>query len=245
MYQERTYRKGMWGSPFSSFSFSVEESDLSIAYTPSCPDQEKMVRFAWKKTIALREEVKRCPSPFLTTLKPMEPWEGITPFLKEMLDASQMAKVGPMASVAGAIAQEVGQSLKQAFFLQEVAVENGGDLFVDVSSPLLVKLVAPTNPLGDHVGIRLTGNEGPLGIATSSGKTGPSLSFGKADAVMVVCRDAALSDAYATSFANKVEKEDDVAVVAEEIREQKEIVSSIILMGKKIAFTGTLEVVRV
>ncbi|MGQ9473462.1 MAG: hypothetical protein ACUVRN_05370, partial [Candidatus Caldatribacteriaceae bacterium] len=48
------------------------------------------------------------------------------------------------------------------------------------------------------------------GVATSSGKVGPSLSFGKADAVVVVSPSSALSDAWATSLANRVRKREDV-----------------------------------
>jgi ApbE superfamily uncharacterized protein (UPF0280 family) len=241
MYQPRTYRAGMLDRRFASFDFSVEESDLDIGYTPVTREKEELLHAAWREVVSLREEIKGCGGVFLSSLVPLS-METTSGCVRKMLDASKRASVGPMAAVAGAIAEEVGTALQTQYALEEIVVENGGDLFLSLRTPLIVKLVAPANPLDGKVAIRLP--KGIWGVATSSGKTGPSLSFGKADAVMIVSSDAALSDAYATAFANKVGGEKDVSSVAEEIGTHQDIVGSVILSGERLAFAGDLEVVR-
>ena len=50
----------------------------------------------------------------------------------------------------------------------------------------------------------------PLGIGTSSGTVGPSLSFGRADAACVLADTGALADAAATAVANRVRAPRDI-----------------------------------
>ena len=116
------------------------------------------------------------------------------PLLRTMLSAARLAGVGPMASVAGAIAQAVGAALKP--HSSSIIVENGGDCYLDMDEETTVGIYAgPRSPFSGKIGIRLTADVFPLGICTSSGTVGHSLSFGKADAVTVTARDAALADA--------------------------------------------------
>lgn len=94
-----------------------------------------------------------------------------------------------MSAVAGAFARETGRMLRREFGVGEVVVENGGDIYADVHRPLDVALFAGESPLSERVGLHIPGGAFPLGICTSSGTVGPSLSFGRADAVMIVCCD--------------------------------------------------------
>ena len=96
------------------------------------------------------------------------------------------AGVGPMAAVAGAISEFVERTVK---FFVEVIVENGGDIFIQVKATGLQAYMREFS-LSQKIG--LTGRGYPMGICTSSGKIGHSLSFGKADAVVILSRDTAL-----------------------------------------------------
>lgn len=100
--------------------------------------------------------------------------------------------------------------LRREYGVGEVVVENGGDIYADVRRPLDVALFAGTSPLSERVGLHLPAGTHPLGICTSSGTVGPSLSFGRADAVMIVCRDVLLADSFATAYANRIRSEADV-----------------------------------
>ncbi len=252
MYQSRTYRKEMGLSRFTSVTFAVGESDLWIGYTPHTADGNALAAEGARLLRRLRNEILTYPDPsFLRSFVPLEERRGpdkgagtatISPFLAGMLHASELSNTGPMASVAGAIAQAIGSSLKKRFSLEEIVVENGGDLYIDILKPLSVTLFAGSNGLSGKVSIVVEPEHCPLGVCTSSAKVGHSHSFGAADAVMVACSDAALADAYATAFCNIVRKESDVQRVTQMMNEKEEILSALVLLDTKLALCGQLEV---
>ncbi|MFA6845018.1 MAG: UPF0280 family protein [Sphaerochaetaceae bacterium] len=244
MFQERTYRRGMLGEKFGTFSFSIQESDLFVGYTPKTREMDLVMKEARRKTMQLRNQILNYPDRrFLSSFIPLDnPIPSGHSLINTMILASGEAKVGPMASVAGAIAQEVGVHLKRKCGLQEIVIENGGDLYLDVKEPILVKLLAPGSGFSGHVAIRIKAEDCPLGVCTSSGKTGPSFSFGRADAVMVACHDSALSDAYATAFCNQVTDETQVDVVIKRISHKEKIISALVVCNERLALYGRLEV---
>ena len=145
-----------------------------------------------------------------------------------------------MSAVAGAFARETGRMLRREFGVGEVVVENGGDIYADVHRPLDVALFAGESPLSERVGLHIPGGAFPLGICTSSGTVGPSLSFGRADAVMIVCRDVLLADSYATAWANRVRTEEDTGSVVERACRVPEILGAMAVKGERLA-GGTFE----
>ena len=121
-----------------------------------------------------------------------------------MAMAGEKAGVGPMAAVAGAFSEEIGKTLLRTFPINELVVENGGDIFLKLEKPLVLSVYAGTSVLSEKIGIEIPAQETPLGVCTSAGTVGPSHSFGKADAVMVACKNTAVADAFATALANQV-----------------------------------------
>ena len=113
-----------------------------------------------------------------------------------------------MAAVAGAIAEAVGEALLPAS--PELIIENGGDIFLASSRPRRVGLYAGRSPFSGRLGLRIDPTLTPLGICTSSGTVGHALSFGEADAVVVLSPDAALADAVATAAGNLVKSKDHI-----------------------------------
>jgi len=137
---------------------------------------------------------------FLYTFNPAPiPNEPIV--AKLMALAAQKANVGPMAAVAGVIA-ELAVVDMQKVGCKVAVVENGGDIFAVSNRPIDVALAAGNEPLSKRFGFRLT--EFPIGLATSSGKFSHAFSFGDAEAVTVFCKDAGLADAAATAVGNMV-----------------------------------------
>ncbi|NCC63126.1 MAG: UPF0280 family protein [Spirochaetia bacterium] len=242
MFQNRTYRYSMGSCRFSSFSLAIAESDVWIGFQGDAEcdairkETASFIRRLRSQILAYEDKA------FLSSLVPLSPKKDVSEFLRGMFDAGKKAQVGPMASVAGSVAQEVGRHLKQVFSLSEIVVENGGDLYIDVLKPLSVKLFAPTSRFSGNISLIVDPQFCPLGLCTSSATFGHSMSFGKADAVMVACSDAALSDAYATAFCNKVQKKEDVQRVCEELVSKSEVLSSIIVLDDTLAVGGRLEV---
>ena len=144
-----------------------------------------------------------------------------------------------MAGVAGAIAMDIGKAVKGEFNTKETVIENGGDIYLDIKKPLDILIYAGGSPLSGRIAIRVHPEHSPLGVCTSSGTIGHSLSFGKADAVVIACKNACLADAYATKFANLVRYERDIKPVLKMIKKNTDIIGGLIILDKKIGVTLT------
>ena len=160
---------------------------------------------------------------------------------RAMSAAADTSGIGPMSAVAGAVARKVGETLKAEFEVQEVIVENGGDIYADMIEDIDISVFAGYSPLSEKVGLHLEAAYAPLGICTSSGTVGPSLSFGKADAVMIVCRDTLLADTYATAFANTVQTTDDINPCLDKIKATEDILAAIVIKDDKLGICGKFD----
>lgn len=105
-----------------------------------------------------------------------------------------------------AIAEEVGRALLERGLTGEVAVENGGDIFLSLKKEARVSLFAGDSPFSGKIALLIPQELQPCGVCTSSGKVGHSLSFGKADAITVVHKNTAIADALATAFGNMLKE---------------------------------------
>lgn len=179
---------------------------------------------------------------FLRSLAPLPEDPLAPPLVRRMLDAARLAGVGPMAAVAGAIAQAVAEALQP--LSPSVIVENGGDCYLDLQEETTVGIFAgPRSPFSGKIGLRFQACRFPLGVCTSSGTVGHSLSFGKADAVTVVARDAALADAAATALGNLVQTPGDIAKALDAAREIPSIEGALVAARDKMGIWGDLELV--
>lgn len=231
----------MGGERFHTFSLAIGESDLFVGYSGEAELTAVQGRVS-RQLRRLRQEILDYPdSSFLVSLTPLYQHIEGSPLLSAMVEASEQANVGPMAAVAGAIAQKIGKDLMAHFDLSEVVIENGGDLYLNLTEPLLVRLLAPTSPFNNQIGVRVNGE---VGVATSSARSGHSLSFGRADAVLVVSPSAALADALATAYCNKVLEAEDVQKSCERLVAESGVIGAIVALDETLAVGGELEVVR-
>jgi ApbE superfamily uncharacterized protein (UPF0280 family) len=178
---------------------------------------------------------------YALTLMPYNAQKYAPQIAKQMSEISHKVGVGPMAAVAGAFAEHIACELKNRFSIQEIIVENGGDIYADIKNDINISIFAGESPLSEKIGLHIEAEESPLGICTSSGTVGPSLSFGKADAVMIVCKDVLLADAYATAFANRIQTTDDINPVLELISSKKDILSALLVKDDKMGIIGKFE----
>jgi ApbE superfamily uncharacterized protein (UPF0280 family) len=158
-----------------------------------------------------------------------------------MARASQLAGVGPMAAVAGAIAEAVGRDLLA--FSPEVIVENGGDIFLKISEKRLVGIYAGQSSFTKKIALEIMPRETPLGIGTSSGTVGHSLSLGSADAVIGLSSSAALADAAATAIGNMVNTTDDIPKAIEQAGNIEGLRGVIIIIGEQMGVWGGVRIV--
>jgi ApbE superfamily uncharacterized protein (UPF0280 family) len=130
--------------------------------------------------------------------------------VRRMAEAAERAGVGPMAAVAGVLADlAVEEMIRDG--ARVAVVENGGEASVVSDRPIDVALQAGDAPLSKRFGFRLEGP--PIGVATSSGLYSHALSFGEAEAVTVFAQNAGLADAAATAVGNVVKGGDEEGAV--------------------------------
>ena len=159
-----------------------------------------------------------------------------------MAASARAANVGPMAAVAGAIAELVGRKLLE--FSDEVIVENGGDIFIKTSRKRLVGIYAGSSPFTGKLAIEIGPEGTPMGICTSSGTVGPSLSLGLADAAIVLSASAALADAAATSIGNLVKSPDDIPAALEHGQSINGVMGILLIAGERMGIWGDIKLVK-
>ncbi|RJQ77356.1 MAG: UPF0280 family protein [Desulfobacteraceae bacterium] len=188
----------------------------------------------------LEAYMRRHPE-FMHALAPL-PDDPLAPAIaRKMIRAGRAAQVGPMAAVAGAMAEQVGQSLLN--HVEEVVVENGGDIFLCVRRPLTIGIYAGASPLSLKVGLRISPGTGIKAVCTSSGTVGHSLSFGRADAVCVLSSSCALADAAATAIGNRVGSSKDIRSAIAWGEHVEGLIGILIIKADQMAAWGQLEVV--
>lgn len=185
------------------------------------------------------EEYIRIHPRFRTSLVPVSHDPMAPDIIKDMLAASRAAGVGPMASVAGAIAEHVGRILLSNS--PNVVVENGGDIYLDIKDDIKIGIFAGESPLSGRIALKVTAAESPLGICTSSGTVGHSLSFGIADAICIKSRSAALADAAATAAGNLIKTKADVRKGLAKAMSIEGVLGVLIVTGDTLAVQGAME----
>jgi ApbE superfamily uncharacterized protein (UPF0280 family) len=237
-YRFRYYRNWMRGRNLSRIRLVRGESDV-LVLSDSCyrSEADMLLREARSD---IQAAVSSIPG-FRESLEPLT-WLGkVSPVVDAMLEASRDWGVGPMASVAGAIAHHVAQGLRHPG--KTVLVENGGDTFSVSPVPVTFQVYAgEASPFPRDIGFMVDAGEG-VSVCTSSGMVGPSWSAGLADAVVTVAEGGASADAAATSIANLIGGESDVGPVMESMAGRNGLRGLIVMAGSCIGVWGDLELV--
>lgn len=243
MYVNRTYRDTV-AAGLKSFRTCIKETDLFISVDEDS-FSEALVQRVEKKIIALRYDLEsyidRDPE-FKVTLNPHMLLPGAPAIAQTMAVAANAAGVGPMAAVAGAFAEYIGRDLLTV--CSEVIVENGGDIFMSSVKNRLVGVFAGASPFTGRIAINIPAGKMPLGVCTSSGTVGPSLSLGKADAAIIISGSTALADAVASAAGNAVQAENDVKNGIEVAKAIPGVLGAFIIKGDQLAAWGDFSIVR-
>lgn len=236
-YQPRFYRQWPETPGLVSFDVRVAESDLRIRAPKdlSGPAHDALLTYRGQ----LEQYIAVHPD-FLASLVPVD-IEPLAPrIVRDMAAAAAACGVGPMAAVAGAVADRVGADLlKQT---DQVIIENGGDIFMAGGAERTVALYAGKSL--PPMRIRVPASRLPCGICTSSGNLGHSLSFGKADSVTIMAPTAALADAIASAVGNRVQGADDIEPALAFGMGFEGVWGLIITVEKNIGIQGDIQLVE-
>ena len=237
-YQRRFYRNWIRAKDLYLTRVTVKETDLQIL-TDRPIDKD----FVKARVNTYRRQIESYIAKdrrFLTSLKPIEVELNAPPIVKDMVSRAKSANVGPMAAVAGAVAQYIGKDILKKG-TQEVIIENGGDIFLKIKKSRDIGIYAGKSKLSGKLSLRINPKHTPLGVATSSGTVGHSLNFGNADAVVIVAKDAILADSVATAASNLVKTREDFVKAVDFAKKISGIVGLVIIMKDNLATWGKIE----
>lgn len=237
-YMKRFYRDWAKAKDMYSTHVVARETDLQIFTNKRLKPgfiEERIRAYRWDIENYISKDHR-----FLTSLKPI-PVEIHAPLIvKDMAEQSRKADVGPMSTVAGAIAQFIGGDLLKNGYT-DVIIENGGDVFLKTRRIRKVGVYVGRSKLWNDLELIIKPKDTPLGICTSSGTLGHSLSFGCADSVVVLSKNTALADAVATATANRVHSKDDLAKALEFARSVKGVLGVVIILKSNLLTWGKIE----
>ncbi|MBT3581504.1 UPF0280 family protein [bacterium] len=207
---KKDYRNWVADSELVKFEVQVEETDLQIQADKNLTEEAKTACVKYRKII--KKYGLQKPE-FLTSLLPLPQDITVPLIIQDMLKAAQLTNTGPMAGVAGAVSEYVALDLLKN--TPEIMIENGGDIFLKTNLKRKIGLYAGESVLTGKIALKIEPQDTPLAICTSSGTVGHSLSFGKADAAVVLAKSGALADCAATAIGNLVKKPTDIAMAIE------------------------------
>ncbi len=240
IYQERVYRKLIKAEGLEKFEVVQKETDLLILAERSLKKEAQ--KSIHKHRSELEEYIKGDPI-FLTTFSPHKVKSDAPKIVRDMAYGAKFAKVGPMAAVAGVIAEHVGRDLLKRS--KEVIVENGGDIFMKIKNKRKIGIYAPPSPFSEKIAIEIDGRETPLSICTSAGTIGHSISFGKADAVVVTSRHGGIADAAATAIGNRIKTPQDINSAIDFAKKIKGLRGVLIIKGEELGVWGSMKIVPI
>lgn len=246
-YVERTYRGTARSSDLFGFTVQVKKTDMYVAIDAALESTaeryiRRTIELVERRTGELERYVLRDPM-FLLSLVPHRVADDAPLVARLMAESAALAGVGPMAAVAGAFAEMVGRALLEES--SQVIVENGGDVFILTTKDRKVAIFAGESELSNKLALLVRPADTPIGICTSSGTVGPSLSLGTADAAVAMARSAPLADAAATALGNLVRTGADIAGALDYARGIPGISGAVIIKGGSLGAWGKVELTEV
>lgn len=237
-YQRRFYRDRVKADDLHLARIVEKESDLQILTNKPidrCFVLERIRAYRFDIENYINKDKR-----FLTALKPIPIELNAPDIIKEMARETAKVNVGPMASVAGAVAEFLGRDLLRQGF-KDVIIENGGDIFLKTTRIRTIGIYAGRSRLWNKLKIKIKPKDTPLGICASSGTIGHSLSFGCVDSVVILSKKTALADAVATACGNRVQSKEDLQIALNFAKSTKGVLGAMLIMKNQLASWGTIE----
>ncbi|MDI6605977.1 MAG: UPF0280 family protein [Candidatus Omnitrophota bacterium] len=238
-YQRRFYRDWARAKDLRQTHIVAKETDIYI-YTNKALDEgfakERIRSYRWEIENYIDRDRR-----FLVALKPLEVELNAPAIIREMVAQSKKAGVGPMAAVAGAVAEFLGRDLIRNGY-KDAIIENGGDIYLKTTRSRRVGVYAGRSKLWNNLTLKIRPKDTPLGICTSSGALGHSLSFGSADSVSILSKSAILADAVATATANRIRSARDLKNALTFAKGVNGVLGAVIIMKNNLLSWGKIVV---
>ena len=236
----RRYRA--WVKPEGLVAFEVREFETDLQVLAERDLSMEALAAARAARAPLIDYITHTDPDFLDAEVPCRILDGAPEIVKTMGRAARAAGVGPMAAVAGAIAEHVGRKLLE--LSREVIVENGGDIFIACTRERTIGIHAGRSRLSGRIGIIIAPEKTPLGVCTSSGTVGHSKSYGCADAACAIAPDAAVADAAATGLGNRIRGPEDLQAAVEWALTVKGVTGALAVFMDSLAAAGDVRLLK-
>ncbi|MFQ3674917.1 MAG: UPF0280 family protein [Endomicrobiia bacterium] len=227
-------------------SYEVLYKETALLVKTEKDFSKKVLKYIVEVRRPIETYIKTHPE-FKTSLKPILPKFSMPEIIKNMCEVTTKVNVGPMASVAGTVSEYIGKKLLN--FTKNVIIENGGDIFCNVGHQLKLGIYCGDRSIfSNKLAILVKLKNQNLGICSSSGILGHSLSFGKSDLVVIISSSAAFSDALATATGNMVKTEKDLEQATNYAKNFSETHSVCIIKNRTISFwakDGCCELIKI
>jgi hypothetical protein len=237
--EPKFYRQWVKSQDLVATRIAVGETDLFICARRNLEKEATSAVYKYRKQI--QDYIAR-DKDFLISLEPVDVPFAVPAIIRDMAMAAKVAGTGPMAAVAGAVAEYVGRDLLE--YSDELIVENGGDIFLATARPRLIGIYAGNSPFTGKLALEVLPQDCPLGICTSSGTVGHSLSFGQADAATVVAKSCPLADCLATSVGNRINAARDIEGAVKYAGSVPGIIGALAIVGDSLGLWGKIKLVQ-
>ncbi len=233
------YRRSVAAPDLVSFRVTIKETDMLLLAETDLSGEAYDLTLTHR--LALESYLADHPR-FKASFTPVEAAPAAPPVVSRMADAAARAGVGPMAAVAGAMAECVGEGLRRRS--ATVIVENGGDIYLCSAAERTAGIYAGRGPGERSWGLRLEGSPRPRGVCTSSGVIGPSYSAGAARAATVVAWSASLADAAATALGNRLKRAADIQRALSWLETVEGVLGGVAIVGGTMGAWGDIKLVQ-
>lgn len=223
-----------------SLHLVFKQTDIWLK-TEGKPDRQQAEMFL-KRAYEDIEGYIACDRVFLHALHPVRVSETAPDIIREMSRYSEEADVGPMAGVAGAIAEYIGRRISLNHRL--IFCNNGGDIYYRSPKEESFSLSAPGSPFDNKIRICVPSSTEGKGLCTSSGTFGHSINMGRAYAVSILAKSACLADVWATAVSNRIRSHLDLEHILEWCAEKECIEGVVILVDDYLAAWGDIRLTQ-
>ncbi len=228
-----------------TFNLHEKETFLRISVDKESYSED-LIAYSRHTMLNLRQDIERYIKThhnFKISFKPLTIASSAPEIVKSMGIAAQAANVGPMAAVAGAIAEELGAYMDR--HCREIIIENGGDIYIKSGHERTIAIYAGKTKFSYKIGLQVAAGETPFSLCTSSGTTGSSISLGRADAVVIKAHSAALADAVATATANRIQTPADLNPAIEFARAIPGVTGALAIKEQYLGVWGDMNLVGI
>ncbi|MDD5593983.1 MAG: UPF0280 family protein [Candidatus Margulisbacteria bacterium] len=236
--EERAYRNYVRADDLVKFEVIEKETDLLILAEKNLYDKALTATLKYRAQL---EMYFQSDEKFLKAVSPYRVQYNAPPIVREMAHITRRVKVGPMAAVAGAIAEYVGRDLRQ--FTDEIIVENGGDIYLKINRPRKVGIYAGASPFSGKIALEVDPRPKPFSVCASSGLTDQAFNFGRADAVVIIAESALLADAATTAVGNAVKEVSDIENGLKLAKKIRGLDGVLIIKGDQLGALGKIKIV--